>query len=139
MEYLDKVTFTHQYWIIFLPLIMMAADIITGWIQASVNGTWDSTKMRKGLFRKSGELLVVLLAYIISVAITLPFNVPAFFSIYIIIMEAISVAENLDRAGLPVPTWITKRLGKAAKVLTEEDPMGGGKDEPDKGEGGESE
>ena len=123
MEYLDRVTFTHRYWIIVLPLVMMAADIVTGWLQASINGTWDSTKMRKGLFRKSGEILVVLLAYVISLAISLPADIPAFFSIYIIIMEVISVAENLDRAGLPVPRWITKRLNKVAKSLTEDDPL----------------
>ena len=43
---------------------------------------------------------------------------------YIIVMELISVCENLNLAGLPVPTWIIKRLGKVAKDLTEEDPIG---------------
>ena len=123
MEYLEKVQFTHRYWIIILPLVMMAADIITGWIQASINGTWDSSKMRKGLFRKSGEILVVLLAYVVSKAISLPADIPAFFSIYIIIMEVISVTENLDRAGLPVPKWITNRLNRVAKAMTDDDPI----------------
>lgn len=122
MDFLNKITFTHRYWVIILPLIMMAADVITGWIQASVNGTWDSTKMRKGLFRKSGEIMVLLLAYVVHMAIALPVDVPAFFSIYIIIMEVLSVAENLDQAGLPVPHWITKRLKKAAEIMTEGDP-----------------
>lgn len=122
MDFLNKITFTHRYWVIILPLVMMAADVITGWIQASVNGTWDSTKMRKGLFRKSGEIMVLLLAYVVHMAIALPVDVPAFFSIYIIIMEILSVAENLDQAGLPVPHWITKRLKKAAEIMTEGDP-----------------
>lgn len=121
MDYLDRITFTHRYWILLLPLVMMAADIVTGWIQASINGTWDSTKMRKGLFRKSGEILVILLSYVVHMAIALPVDVPAFFSIYIIIMEVLSVAENLDQAGLPVPHWITKRLKKAAEIMTEGD------------------
>jgi phage-related holin len=38
-------------------------------------------------------------------------------------MEILSVCENLNQAGLPVPTWIVKRLGKAAKDMTENDPM----------------
>lgn len=122
MDFLNKITFTHRYWVIVLPLVMMAADVITGWIQASINGTWDSTKMRKGLFRKSGEIMVLLLAYVVHMAIALPVDVPAFFSIYIIIMEVLSVAENLDQAGLPVPHWITKRLKKAAEIMTEGDP-----------------
>jgi toxin secretion/phage lysis holin len=123
MDALQQVSFTDRYWIILLPLILMAADIVTGWIQATINGTWDSTKMRKGLYRKSGELLVVVVAYTISVAVNLPFDVTAFISGYIIIMEIISVCENLDQAGLPVPTWITKRLGKVAKDLSEDDPF----------------
>lgn len=121
MDFLEKITFTHRYWVIILPLVMMAADVITGWIQASINGTWNSTKMRKGLFRKSGEIMVLLLAYVVHMAIALPVDVPAFFSIYIIIMEVLSVAENLDQAGLPVPHWITKRLKKAAEIMTEGD------------------
>lgn len=122
MEVLDKVTFTHRYWALLLPLILMASDIATGWIQASVNQTWDSTKMRKGLFRKSGEILIIVLAYIIQVAIALPVDIFIFISIYVSIMELLSVLENLDQAGLPIPSWITKRLKKAAETMTEEEP-----------------
>ena len=55
----QEIQFTHRYWVLLLPLILMSADIVTGWIQATINGTWDSTKMRTGLFRKSGEMLVI--------------------------------------------------------------------------------
>ena len=120
----NEITFTERYWILLLPAIMMAADILTGWIQATINGTWDSTKMRKGLYRKSGELLVIFVAYAIDAAIKLPIDIPAFIAVYIVVMELISVCENLNLAGLPVPTWIIKRLGKGAKDLTEEDPIG---------------
>lgn len=123
MEALQEINFTHRYWIILLPIIMMAADIITGWLQAAINGTWDSTKMRVGLFRKSGEILVVIIAYAIQEGISLPVDVPAFIAGYIVVMELISVCENLDLAGLPVPTWITKRLKKVAKDMTEDDPI----------------
>ena len=75
--------------------------------------------MRTGLFRKSGELLVIVVAYVIYVAIELPVDVPAFIAGYIIIMEIISVCENLDQAGIPMPTWITKKLKKVAEELNE--------------------
>jgi toxin secretion/phage lysis holin len=123
MESIKGITFTHRYWILLLPLILMAADIITGWIQATINGTWDSTKMRKGLYRKSGELLVIVITYAVSVAISLPFDAAAFVAGYIIVMEILSVCENLNQAGLPIPTWIVKRLGKVAKDMTENDPI----------------
>ena len=117
----QNINYTHAYWIFLMPLVMAAADIITGWIQASVNGTWDSTKMRKGLYRKAGELGVVVIAYITGIAITLPVNLAAFISGYIVLMEAISVLENLDQAGIPIPHWITKKLGNVAKEMDSED------------------
>ena len=123
MESIKEITFTHRYWILLLPLILMAADIVTGWIQATINGTWDSTKMRKGLYRKSGELLVIVVTYAVSAAISLPFDAAAFVAGYIIVMEILSVCENLNQAGLPIPTWIVKRLGKVAKDMTENDPI----------------
>ena len=116
-----KISFTSRYWIILLPLALMAADIVTGWIQATINGTWDSTKMRKGLYRKSGELLVIVMAYVVSIAISLPFDVANFIAWYVVIMELLSICENLDQAGLPVPAWIVKRLNKVAKDITDKD------------------
>ena len=117
MEVLDKITYTNNYWTLLLPIIMMGADVLTGWIQASVNGTWDSTKMRKGLFRKSGEIVILVLAYIVQIAIAFPINIFVFISIYVCIMEVLSVIENLDQAGLPVPAWITRRLKKAMNTM----------------------
>lgn len=121
MEQLQDITFTHRYWILLLPLFLMGCDIVTGWIQATINGTWDSTKMRKGLFRKSGEIMVVVIAYVIYAAINLPVDIPAFIATYIIIMEIISVFENLDQAGVPVPHWITRKLKKVAEEFNNAD------------------
>lgn len=121
MEAMKEIHFTSNVWPLLLPIILMGADVLTGWIQASINGTWDSTKMRKGLFRKSAEIVIIVLAYVVQVAIVLPINIFAFISIYICIMEILSVIENLDQAGVPVPSWITKRLKKAMDTMTEED------------------
>lgn len=126
MEALTEITFTHRYWVLLLPLVLMSGDIVTGWIQATINNTWDSTKMRTGLFRKSGELLVIVIAYVIYVAIALPVDIPAWIAGYIAIMEIISVCENLDQAGIPMPTWVTRKLKKVAKELNE-----GEDDDPD--------
>lgn len=114
MEVLEQITFTHRYWVLLLPLVLMSCDIVTGWIQATINNTWDSTKMRTGLFRKSGELMVIIIAYVIYVAISLPVDIPVWIAGYIVIMEIISICENLDQAGIPMPTWITRKLKKVA-------------------------
>lgn len=124
---LEHIRFTRDYWLILLPLICAAADIVTGWIQATVNNTWDSTKMRKGLYRKGGELLAVLLTWVICIALVLPMDVTTFVSAYIVIMEVVSVIENLDQAGVPMPQWLTHKLQKVAKQMDEgTDPAGGG-------------
>lgn len=125
MDTLKEISYTHRFWVFLLPLVLMAADIATGWIQASVNGTWDSTKMRKGLFRKSGELMIIVVACVIYEAIKLPVDVPVFISVYVVIMEILSVLENLDQAGVPVPAWLTHRLKKAADALSTDDPVDG--------------
>lgn len=121
MDAIKEITFTHRFWVILLPLVLIGADIVTGWIQASVNGTWDSTKMRKGLYRKSGELLTIVVAYAIQEAIVLPLDVTSCISAYIIIMELLSILENLDQAGVPVPVFIKSRLGKVVKQMDEEE------------------
>lgn len=121
METVAQVHFTSNMWSILLPVILMGADIITGWIQASINGTWDSTKMRKGLFRKSAEIIIIVLAYVVQVAVALPVDIFMFISIYVCIMEVLSVIENLDQAGLPVPGWITRRLKKAMDSMVKDD------------------
>ena len=120
-EITTELTYSHTYWIFLLPLVMIAADVLSGWIQATVNSTWDSTKMRKGLFRKGGEMMVVITAWIVGLALPLDFNIAFFFSLYVVIMEAVSVIENLDLAGIPMPTWIIKRLKKTMQNLTEGD------------------
>lgn len=114
MEILQDITYTHSYWIFLLPVVGAVADIITGWIQASINGTWDSTKMRTGLYRKGGELLIVILAFIAEYALDVvaKAHVATLLSIYIVLMEALSVLENLDQAGVPIPLSIRDKLGK---------------------------
>ena len=125
---LSNFSYSHIYWIFLLPLIGAGADIVTGWIQATINGTWDSTKMRKGLYRKGGELLVVIIAFVAEAAIPVvaEYKVATWISLYIVIMEAVSVLENLDQAGVGFPKSILKKLGKVKEELD------GGEDEPDK-------
>lgn len=118
---LTELQFSHLYWVFLLPAVCAAADIITGWLQATINSCWDSTKMRKGLFRKGGEMLVVVLAYVIYIALSIPVEIVKGVAIYIVIMEIVSVVENLDLCGVPMPTWITHRLKKIADGLIKEE------------------
>ena len=120
---LTTFSYSHIYWIFLLPLIGAGADIVTGWIQATVNGTWDSTKMRKGLYRKSGELLIVVVGYIAEQAVPIveSYHLATYISLYIVIMEAVSVLENLDQAGVGFPKSILRKLGKVKQELDGDD------------------
>ena len=118
-ELTEEIHYSHDYWIFLLPLVLIASDVVSGWIQATINSTWDSTKMRKGLFRKGGEMLVVVIAWVVGIAIPMDINIAVFFSAYIVLMELVSVIENLDLAGIPMPVWIIKRLKKTMQTFTE--------------------
>lgn len=111
---INEISYTHSFWIFLFPMILAGADVLTGWIQASINNTWDSTVMRKGLYRKGGEILVVLLAFIseCAVAVMADVHLATCMSIYVVIMEAVSVIENLNMAGITVPEFIRTKLNK---------------------------
>ena len=116
---LSNFSYSHIYWIFLLPLIGAGADIVTGWIQASVNNNWKSVIMRKGLYRKSGELLIVVLAFVAEQAVPVigQYKLATWISLYICIMESISVLENLDKAGVGFPKSILQKLGKVKDEL----------------------
>ena len=120
---LSTFSYSHIYWIFLLPLIGAGADIVTGWIQATINGTWDSTKMRKGLYRKGGELLVVVIAFIAEEAVPAlaSYRLATWISFYIVVMEAVSVLENLNQAGVNFPKVLLKKLGKVKEELDGDD------------------
>ena len=121
---ISALTYSHIYWIFLMPLIGAGADIVTGWIQATINGTWDSTKMRKGLYRKSGELLIVVLGFVAEQAVPVigQYKLATWISLYICIMESISVLENLDKAGVGFPKSILRKLGKVKEELDGDEP-----------------
>lgn len=86
-------------------LIMMALDIIGGLSRAISTGeALSSKKMRQGLFHKVGVLMVMIAADVIAWVFRfytgndLPIVIPVM--IYIITMEAVSIAESARDAGL---------------------------------------
>lgn len=107
-QIINSLNFTTIFWQAGATLIFMVADIVTGLIQAVINKNLDSQKMREGILRKALLILVVILSFISQYA----FNIPAISKvvcIYIIIMEEISIFENLKKAGVD--------LGKLGEIL----------------------
>ena len=111
----DVITFSSPYWEVLLPAIFALADVITGLLQAQINGTKNSSVMRKGLYRKAGEILIVGLAWVFCLATAFPVDLAGYIAAYIVLMEALSVSENLKLAGVPVPDWVTKKAREQAE------------------------
>ena len=111
----DMITFSAPYWEVLLPAIFALADVITGLLQAQINGTKNSSVMRKGLYRKAGEILIVGLAWVFCLATAFPVDLAGYIAAYIVLMEALSVSENLKLAGVPVPDWVTRKAKEEAE------------------------
>lgn len=84
----------------FVVFLFIVVDFITGCIKACKNGNWKSAIMKQGLFSKLGEVLTIVVMYmlenvlpIININVGIPFVQGL--SIYIIIMELGSIIENL--------------------------------------------
>ena len=96
-----------QSWSIALACVMMISDVVVGFIVAIINEELSSTKMRKGLLHKALMLMLIFVCLAIEVgishAVVLPYDVPTCEVVcgYIVIMELISVLENIAK-GYPV-------------------------------------
>ena len=113
--------FTQDLWVVLVPLILMAVDIATGFINAWAKHDIKSSIMRQGLARKFGELVIIGIAQLFLYAVGLPRGIASAVSIYIGIMEMISICENLDKLGVPIPKFVKKALRSAEEKITHEE------------------
>lgn len=120
-ELLNSIHFANDVWTVMLPVILMCIDIITGITNAWIRKELDSSVLRKGLGKKLGEMAAILIGEIFVVGFGLTSLVADGISIYIIIMELISICENLEELGVPIPKFIKKALAVANKEIVEDD------------------
>lgn len=104
----NDVNFSTSMWQLATPFIFMLIDIISGYVQAIINKNVDSKIMREGLLHKFLLTLVLTIGYVIQFAFNLTFVAQAI-SIYICVMELMSILENLKKAGVD--------LGKLGDIL----------------------
>ena len=111
-------------WLCLAWIVLMALDYITGTSAAVKSGSWSSKAAREGLWHKSGELVVVVLAAIadrvlvivISQIPVVGFDFPGsglllpLVLTWYCITELGSIAENAATLGAPVPGWLLKVL-----------------------------
>ena len=102
---IENLDFSSLGWMIATPIIFSILDIVTGFIQAVINHDVQSSKMRVGLLHKILICIVLLAGFVFGLSFNLPV-IPKFISGYIVIMEVISIFENLKKAGLDFSVFL---------------------------------
>ena len=112
IEFLESFHFTNAMWVLLIPISLMGIDVFTGYLNAWRKGEVKSYRMREGLVKKCGEIMILVIGKLFEFGLGLPDYIMNLISLYIILMELVSIAENLDKMGVPIPHFFRKGLGK---------------------------
>jgi phage-related holin len=77
--------------------------------------------MREGLSHKAGELCILLIGELFTYGLQLSQIFMVFVSFYIILMELISIAENIEKLGIWLPKFIKNAFRNAKEKLENDD------------------
>ena len=122
-EFIDIVMnfrFVNEFWTLVTPLCLMGIDIITGTVNAFAKKQFKSKKMRMGLSKKIGEIAILVIGELFSFSLCLPHYIMSFISFYIIMMEFMSIMENVDKMGVPLPKFISDVINNKDDSISEE-------------------
>ena len=131
---LENVKFVNEVWVFVIPGILMAIDILTGSLNAWAKGDFKSYKMRQGLVKKCGEVTILGIGELFTIGMILPTYIMSGISFYIIFMELISICENLQKMGVPIPKFIRKAISDTEKALEDKESVDSKKEDADNGE-----
>lgn len=107
-------------------LLLILIDLICGLITAAVfkkspktdSGGLSSNEMRKGVFKKVGILIIVVVAHQIDLLLHIDYIMYAV-KISLIIEEILSIVENIGLMGIPIPSVIASAIDLLNKKLNE--------------------
>ena len=110
-------------WAVIIWVACFVLDYVSGTAAARKNGEWSSDIAREGLWHKLGEIFAVLVAALcdialkvivegsgINIGIQLSAVITPIVLLWYIITELGSIAENAEKLGAPVPSWIKNGL-----------------------------
>lgn len=114
---------------IIVLLVMMIIDYISGMAAAWMHSELSSKVGAKGIVKKVGYMGLIVVAmgvdYLIctgiaAVNVEIPYNMwfGLLVAVWLIVNEMISILENLDRMGVPIPEFMTKII-KRLKTASE--------------------
>ena len=122
----------------FLLLLSMAVDYISGMTKAWIKKELSSKIGLKGLVKKVARLIAVAVGVLVDLEVSVAiaktgidvegvYLVALFVIVWITINELISILENLDAIGVPLPSFLMKVVGRL-KDKIEEEVEGGAED-----------
>lgn len=117
IETVSKFEFRNEWLVLFIPLALMAMDVITGVVKAWAKRNFKSRVMRSGLAKKAGEIVILLVGELLSYGMMLPEIVMNCVSFYIIFMETVSILENADELGVPIPKFVKDSINNTNEKL----------------------
>ena len=97
-------------------LIAIVLDYLTGMIKAYIKKELSSEVGLKGILKKVGVLIVVMLGVLVDRVTGETGAVRTLVIYYFVANEGLSIIENLGAAGVPIPA----KLKKALKALKKE-------------------
>lgn len=118
-----------EHWFIFaLFLLLNVADWLTGWMKSRINGVENSVAGWKGVLKKLGYWLMIIVAFaiaaglieigkVINIDLEITTLLGWFVLASLIVNEARSILENFVEAGYDVPAVLTKGLQVADQKL----------------------
>lgn len=121
-----------EHWILFaLFLLFNIVDWLTGWMKSRIAKKENSVKGWKGVLKKLGYWLMILVAFAatsvfveIGNTIGIDLGITALLGYFVLasllVNEIRSIIENFVEAGFNVPSILTKGLEVADKVINKE-------------------
>ena len=125
-----------DHWILFLAFLLLnVGDWLTGWMKSRLAGKENSVAGWKGVLKKLGYWLMVMVAFgasavfieigkVIGIDLGITTLLGWFVLASLIINEIRSILENFVEAGYNVPAILVNGLKVADKVVNQDDESG---------------
>lgn len=110
MDKFQQFVYSGDMYIFYCVIILMGADILTGWAKAFKVGNLWSRKSIYGAGRKMMVIFIVVIANMLDHILQLHGAFLYGIMIYYIATEMLSIVENLSELGFPIPAQIQEKL-----------------------------
>lgn len=120
INFLKGFHFTNAIWVLTIPVILMTLDVLTGYLNAWVKSEVRSCRMREGLVKKFGEIVILVIGKLFEFGLALPTYIMNLISLYVVLMELVSITENLNKMGVPIPKFFKKGIGDLTETIQNE-------------------